>query len=188
MSARIARLPYADNSDGPDRVTWVNDHTILDPGSGYQVRFSPAALDAIQDEAYGVTLTFGPNIETGGILLGQIDDASQVIWVTSAIGPPPDSQRASSYIKLGIAGTAELLAAIERRSGGRSRFIGMWHTHPRSQPVESEIDSQAMAGLLADADHPVHRALLVVLGGSAEQWDAWLEGQADPAIYTRLCR
>lgn len=188
VSARIARLPYADNSDGPDWVTWVNDRTILDPGSGYQIRFSPAALDAMQDEAYGVRLTFGSDVETGGILLGQIDDASQVIWVTSAIGPPPDSQRASSYIKLGIAGTAEFLAAIERRSGGRSRFIGMWHTHPRAEPFQSEIDRQAMAGLLADADHPVHRALLVVLGGSAEQWDAWLEGQADPAIYTRVCR
>jgi ThiF family/Prokaryotic E2 family A/Prokaryotic homologs of the JAB domain len=188
MSARIARLPYADNSDCPDRVTWFNDHPILDPGSGYQIRFSPAALDAMQDEAYGVMLIFGPDVETGGILLGQIDDVSQVIWVTSAIGPPPDSQRASSHIKLGIAGTAELLAAIERRSGGRSRFIGMWHTHPCSAPFESQIDSQTMAGLLADADHPVHRALLVVLGGSAEQWGEWLEGQALPAIYTRLCR
>jgi hypothetical protein len=188
MSARIARLPYAANSNGPDWVTWMNDHAIPDPGSGYQIRFSPAALDAMQDEAYGVGLAFGPLVETGGILLGQIDDASQVIWVTSAIGPPPDSQRASSYIKLGTAGTAEFLAAIERRSGGRSRFVGMWHTHPRAAPVESEIDRQAMAGLLADPDHPVHRALLVVLGGSAGQWDAWLEGQADPAIYTRLCR
>jgi integrative and conjugative element protein (TIGR02256 family) len=187
MSARIARLPYADNSDGPDWVTWVNDHAILDPGSGYQIRFSPVALDAMQDEAYGVRLTFGPHVETGGILLGQIDDASQAIWVTSAIGPPPDSQRASSHIKLGIAGTAEFLAAVERRSGGRSRFIGMWHTHPRAEPFESEVDRQAMADLLADADHPVHRVLLVVLGGSAEHWDAWLEGQAYPAIYTRLC-
>lgn len=187
MSARIARLPYTDNSDGPDWVTWVNDHAILDSGSGYQIRFSLAALDAMQDEAYGVRLTFGPHVETGGILLGQIDDASQVIWVTSAIGPPPDSQRASSHIKLGIAGTAEFLAAIERHSGGRSHFIGMWHTHPRAEPFESDVDRQAMADLLADADHPAHRVLLVVLGGSAEQWDAWLEGQADPAIYTRLC-
>ena len=187
MSARIARLPYADNSGRPDWVTWMNDYAILDPESGYQIRFSPAALDVMQDEAYGVRLTFGPHVETGGILVGQIDDACQVIWVTSAIGPPPDSQRASSYIKLGIAGTAELLAAIERRSGGRNRFIGMWHTHPRAEPSESEIDHQAMADLLADTDHPVHRALLVVLGGSVDQWDAWLEGQADPAIYTRLC-
>jgi integrative and conjugative element protein (TIGR02256 family) len=188
MSARIARLPYAGSGNGSDQVTWVNDHAILDPGSGYQIRFSPPALDAMQDDAYGVRQALGPGIETGGILLGQMDDASQVIWVTSAIGPPPDSQRASSHIRLGTEGTAEFLAAVERSSGGRSHFIGMWHTHPGAEPSESETDRQAMAGLLADTGHPVHRALLVVLGGPAGQWDAWLEGQADPAIYTRLCR
>jgi integrative and conjugative element protein (TIGR02256 family) len=187
MSARIARLPYALNGSAHSRVTWDNDHAILDAESGYQVRLTPAALDVMQDEAYGVRLTHGPTVETGGMLLGRVDDASQVIWVTSATGPAPDSQRSRSYVRLGAAGAAEFLTAMESRGAGLNHFVGMWHTHPRELPYESSIDRQAMDSLLTDSKHPLVRVLLVVIGGTPDQWDAWLDGNAYPQFYTRLC-
>ncbi len=190
MSARIARLPYATGTvagmPARDRVTWVSDWTIDDAESGYQVRFAQAALDSMQDEVHGTSKSFGPDVETGGMLMGQIDDPSRVIWVTSATGPAPDSRQSSSYVSLGTDGAQEILTAIQRASKGRNRFIGMWHSHPRTPPYESETDHQAINGLLADPDHPQHRVLLVILGGGPAEWDAWVEGGGTPEFYIRF--
>ena len=89
MSARIARLPYPSGPPTGEYITWAKDHTQLDVESGYEVRFTPSALDNMQDEAYGTSKTCGADVETGGILLGLVDDPSRVIWVTSATGPTP---------------------------------------------------------------------------------------------------
>jgi integrative and conjugative element protein (TIGR02256 family) len=150
------------------------------------VRFAQAALDCMQDEAYGTRNSSGSDVETGGMLLGQIDDPSRVIWVTSATGPSPDSRQSSSYVSLGTSGARELVTAIQRNSKGRIRFIGMWHTHPHTLPYESQTDQQAMDGLLTNTEHPLYRALLVTLGAEPAEWEAWLEGSGTPAIYTRF--
>ncbi len=192
MSARIARLPYTAgvlaSSPARDRVAWMSDWTIDDAESGYQVRFEQAALDCMQDEAHGTSKSFGPDVETGGLLMGQIDDASRVIWVTSATGPSPDSRRSSSYVRLGTDGAQDILTALQRTSMGRNRFVGMWHTHPRMLPYESRLDQQAIEGLLTDSAHPQHRALLVIIGGEPVEWDAWVDGRGTPDFYTRFGR
>jgi integrative and conjugative element protein (TIGR02256 family) len=186
MSARIARLPYADGPGTGEYVTWADDHTKVDTESGYEIRFAPSALDSMQDEAYGTRKTHGPGVETGGILLGLIDDPSRVIWVTSATGPTPGSQQSNSHVSIATKGTRELIDAMEDNSSGRIRFIGMWHTHPGAPPYESPTDQQAIHDLLTNTSHPLHRALLVIIGGEQERWDAWLEGNSTPDIYTRF--
>jgi len=186
MSARIARLPYASGPFTGENVTWSNDHTQVDGESGYEVRFAPSALDSMQDEAFGTSKTLGPDVETGGILLGLADDPSRVIWVTSATGPTPGSQQSHSYVKIASEGARELIAAVEDNSSGRIRFIGMWHSHPHSRPQQSPIDERAMHELLTSTSHPLHRTLLVIVGGEGDKWDSWLEGKGMPAIYTRF--
>jgi integrative and conjugative element protein (TIGR02256 family) len=186
MSARIARLPYASGPCTGEYVTWADDHTEVDAESGYEIRFAPSVLDSMQDEAYGTSRTRGPDVETGGILLGLIDDPSRVIWVTSATGPTPGSQQSNSQVSIATKGTRELITAMEDKSSGRIRFVGMWHTHPRALPYESPTDQQAMHDLLTNTSHSLHRALLVIVGGEQESWDAWLEGNSTPVIYTRF--
>ena len=186
MSARIARLPYASGPCTGEYVTWAEDHTELDAESGYEIRFAPSALDSMQDEAFGTSRTRGPDVETGGILLGLIDDPCRVIWVTSATGPTPGSQQSNSRVSIATKGTRELITAMEDKSSGRIRFIGMWHTHPGALPYESPTDQQAIHDLLTNTSHPLHRALLVIVGGEQERWDAWLEGNSTPLIYTRF--
>jgi integrative and conjugative element protein (TIGR02256 family) len=186
MSARIARLPYASGPCAGEYVTWFNDHTEVDAESGYEIRFAPSALDSMQDEAYGTRNTLGADVETGGILLGLIDDPSRVIWVTSATGPTPGSEQSNSHVSIATIGVRELITAVENKSSGQIRFIGMWHTHPRALPYESPTDQQAMHDLLTNTSHPLYRALLIIVGGEQERWDAWLEGNSTPVIYTRF--
>jgi integrative and conjugative element protein (TIGR02256 family) len=182
------RIEQAHASGAPtgEYVTWVGDHIEIDAESGYEVRFAPSALDSMQDEAFGTSKTHGADIETGGILLGLVDDPSRVIWVTSASGPTPGSQQSHSYVKIAAEGVRELISTVEDNSSGRIRFIGMWHTHPHSRPFQSTTDEQAIHELLTNTSHPLHRTLLGIVGGEGEKWDAWLEGNGTPAIYTRF--
>jgi integrative and conjugative element protein (TIGR02256 family) len=188
MSARIARLPYPSGPPTRNYMPWAEDHTQLDAESGYEVRFAPSALNNMQDEAYGTSKTLGTDVETGGILLGLVDDPSRVIWVTSATGPAPGSQQSHSYVRIAAEGVRELITAVEDQSSGQIRFLGMWHTHPHGQPSQSPTDEQAMQELLTNTSHPLLRTLLVIVGGEGEKWDAWLEGDGIPAIYTRFAR
>lgn len=188
MSARIARLSRPGEPPTGEYMTWAEDYTQLDPESGYEVRFAPSALDNMQDEAYGTSRALGADVETGGILLGLVDDPSRVIWVTSATGPTPGSQQSHSHVKIAAEGVRELITAVEDQSSGRIRFLGMWHTHPHGRPSQSPTDEQTMHELLTNASHPLLRTLLVIVGGEGEKWNAWLEGKGMPVVYTRFAR
>ncbi|HEY3011679.1 MAG TPA: hypothetical protein VGJ36_02945 [Gemmatimonadales bacterium] len=47
--------------------------------------------------------------------------------------------------------------------------------HPDGGARESEIDRKAMADLVGAGGHATYQARLMILGGSSDQWSAWLE-------------
>lgn len=91
------------------------------------------------------------------MLLGRIDDACRVIWITAATSPTADSERAQHYFRHGLAGVGGIIAGRDAKSRGRERFVGIWHTHPFIEPVPSRRDLAAMDTLLVpvpDAPYP----------------------------------
>jgi integrative and conjugative element protein (TIGR02256 family) len=133
--------------------------------------------------------------ETGGLLLGQIDDASRVIWVSFApTPPPPDSEHRPDAFVHGVEGVADRIDRYQRASAGTVGFVGMWHTHPGGLAAPSPTDLQGMGRLLSPAGRAPRRALLMILGGcvgrwspdSRSRWSAWLGGSGDPAVHAEL--
>jgi integrative and conjugative element protein (TIGR02256 family) len=186
-SIYVARLPAAAGSaPGQEFLEWQNDITIDDRRNGYQIRFWPAALESIRAEALSTDRLEGYLVETGGILLGRIDDACRVIWVTAAEGPPPDSKRGQHYFRHGLEGVAELISTRVVFSGGREGFIGMWHTHPAMSPEPSDTDLTAMSELLVPGPGAPSRGVLAVFGGRPGPWKSWLNGEGSPNVYARL--
>ena len=110
--------------------------------------------------------------------------------MTSATGPTLARSLAASNLNNNVSiatkGARELISAVENKSSGRIRFIGMWHTHPRALPSKSPTGKQAMHDLGTNTSHPLHRALLVIAGSEQENWDSWLESSGIPVIYTRF--
>jgi integrative and conjugative element protein (TIGR02256 family) len=166
-------------------LEWQNDLTVDDASTGYQIRLCPAALEQIRSESLTTTLIMGDLVETGGMLLGRIDDACRVIWVTAASGPPPDSERAH-YFRHGLAGVAEFIAAHRAATRGRQVFVGMWHTHPAMSPAPSATDLTAVENLLVPGPDPAPRGVLAVFGGRPALWRDWLHGASKPNVYARL--
>ncbi|MGI8448856.1 MAG: ThiF family adenylyltransferase [Streptosporangiaceae bacterium] len=165
---------------------WPNDHVCKDADSGYEIRIAQPALARIRAEVRRGARLRGANIETGGLLLGQVDDACRCIWIDDVSGPPPDSLLSAVHFDHGIEGVAELIAYYRERTGKLTTFVGMWHSHPYGEAEPSATDKAAMAALVTPVADGPRRALVVIVGGNDRNWPAWLDGAQAPDIYARF--
>ncbi|WP_405014090.1 ThiF family adenylyltransferase [Kitasatospora sp. NBC_01539] len=187
MTALIVRTPSLDPTAPPARTcwfTWPDDTVLTDSVTGYQVRLSPAATTEMHTEARRGARLRGPRVETGGTLLGAIDDAARIIWVDEATGPPPDSLLSEAHFQHGTKGVGHHLEARRIATAGITRFLGMWHTHPYGPAQPSPTDEAGMRHLVLPTDNAPPRALILIAGG--DTWDNWIRGTGQPRWYTRL--
>ncbi|MEU1371127.1 ThiF family adenylyltransferase [Streptomyces sp. NPDC005803] len=189
MATLIIRMPTGPTHPqpaGPCWLTWTNDTVIPDKATGYEVRLNPRALAEMRAEARRGARVRGPQIETGGTLLGAVDDSTGVISVDEATGPPPDSLLTEAYFQHGLSGVSDHLATRRTATGGISRFLGMWHTHPHSLALPSATDRAAMTRLTLPLHHAPSRALVLIAGGTTDTWNKWLTTTATPDLYAHL--
>ena len=186
----FARLPGDRDRPAHVYLDWPNDITADDERSGYQIRIRPQAMANMRAETSMTARLHPLSWETGGILLGYFDDACRVVWVTAAADPSTDSERGEHFFRHGTGGVAARISAYRERTGGRARFVGMWHTHPGLSAQASLIDDQAMENLLVPmaATRIPRRAVRLILGGDDHRWACWLQGIGQPEIGFQLFR
>ncbi len=81
-------------------------------------------------------------IETGGVLLGNVN--SEGIIVTKAIDAGPNAIHENFYFKADN-NYVEMMIDIEyANSKGKVTYIGEWHSHPQVTPEPSEIDLNSL--------------------------------------------
>lgn len=157
----------AADQDGTRQVRLVFSPARRMPGGepDAEVRLTPAAEAAMTGWIARSARELGPTTETGGLLFGERDSASGVIWIDEVIGPPPDSRCSPEEFVCGTEGVDRYRAEKEQRGRGSLRYLGVWHTHPTQDPMVSARDLQEGSRLLLDAaSSPVARALLVIVG------------------------
>jgi proteasome lid subunit RPN8/RPN11 len=149
MAAWVVRLGTDLNAAAlpPVRLGWRNDLVVLDEQTGYEVRLAADVMDELRQQCLDITRGERPHAETGGVLLGEIDDACRVVWVRRTLPPPEDSMASSDFFLQGIAGIEELIDRNQESGGAATRFIGLWHSHPNGHTAPSDIDEDAMAAL-----------------------------------------
>lgn len=172
---------------GTSRVSWPADTVQADESGEFEVRVSGEALTEARAEVRRGARVRGPEIETGGMLLGAFDDATGIVYVDRVAGPPPDSYLSATYFHHGVEGTQERVSAEVERTASTSGFVGFWHTHPSGRAYPSRTDEQGMAAIVAP-DGTTRRALMMILGGDGAHWDAWRDGDAGarPDVYLRV--
>lgn len=139
-------------------------YRILDPYAGYEVRISNSAWNEILAWIQRSSRLHSESVETGGLLFGERNDACKVIWVDEVLGPPPDSKGSADGFICGVEGIVEANNEKRTRTRGSVQFIGMWHTHPNSIPIPSEIDINSMHQLTSSTDPPTPNLLLLIVG------------------------
>ena len=184
--ASAVRIDADGAARGTSRTQWGPGISAVEDNLGYEVRLSPAAVTEMRTEARRGARVRGPLVETGGMLLGAVDDATGVIYVDRVTGPPPDSYLSASYFQHGTDGIKEAVAARLAGSRAMTGFVGYWHTHPEGAAAPSLTDREGMASVVAP-DGRRQRALMVILGGPPGQWDRWVAGEEPgPAVFARL--
>jgi integrative and conjugative element protein (TIGR02256 family) len=165
----------------------VRPDTITET-AGYTVRIAPNVIHEWRAETRLMARLREPDVETGGVLLGEIDDACRVIWVSMATGPPPDSHASATAFVCGVEGVDDLVAHHDQRTRGAVRFLGLWHTHPYGAAAPSHMDQRGMTELLVPVAKAPRRALLVILGGPGD-WEPWRDGHGEdlPDHFLQVC-
>ncbi len=150
MTSRIVDLGKVE----PQIEVIHNYHVLLSPGAKRTIR-SEIALNARTGSA---------DDETGGLLLGEIDDALATICLDAATGAPPDSMKSPERFVCGVEGTERRSKYQARQSGGSTKFVGVWHTHPVSMPEPSDVDLGAMAEILHIQERTPRHVVMLIVG------------------------
>lgn len=100
-----------------------------------------------------------PDSETGGVLMGYLDDG--VLYVEKASEAGPKAVHEDLYFQAD-ANYIDLFLDMEyANSNGKYRYLGEWHTHPQVVPEPSPKDLNSLDEISATADEFV---ILLIIG------------------------
>lgn len=80
--------------------------------------------------------------ETGGILLGCIDDSRSIIYLFDTLLAPRDSEEAPTFFERGKDGLLDAFNKYREITAGQISYLGEWHSHPKhssAQPSEQDL-------------------------------------------------
>lgn len=140
---------------------------LLDERNGYEVRVRYEVWHEIKKHISENNEDRGEEIETGGVLFGEINEALDLVWVTDVIGPPPDSEFSEAEFICGTEGVEEINQDKQSLSQGSIAFVGMWHTHTHSAPTPSTRDEEGIRRLFRFTSPTPSESLLLIVGHSA---------------------
>jgi integrative and conjugative element protein (TIGR02256 family) len=104
-----------------------------------------------------------PDAETGGVLIGYVDDARCAV-VLRATGPGPNAERSEVLFSRDV---PYIQAEIERAAcelGERGCYIGEWHSHLKATPSPSATDIDSLFGI-ASAPNYLTRCPVMIIAG-----------------------
>jgi hypothetical protein len=129
-----------------------------------RVLVSPKALCQVRGYIRQNARIRSSRVETGGLLWGHWDQASRLLSILDASGPPPDSEHRADHFLCGTKGTAEEHVARMKGTYDLAGFVGLWHTHPGSAARQSGEDLLGMAGVVAGIGQNRRRAAMLIFG------------------------
>ena len=144
---------------------------LKDDIQDFRVKISPFAHKQILSFIKRAARKRGSKKETGGILLGQLDDFLKVAWIDHILDAPPDSEFSESQFLCGIRGVNETIAKLKETTRGALGYLGTWHTHPISKGEPSTTDFSAACSLLHETEKPRRNIVLLIVGFASQKPD-----------------
>jgi len=105
-----------------------------------------------------------PN-ETGGVILGYVDQKRKAIHVVDVLSAPTDSVASQAGFTRGAAGVREAIERAAALTANIVGYLGEWHSHPRhSSAAPSATDADLLAYLAEMLAMDGVPALMVIVG------------------------
>lgn len=109
--------------------------------------------------------------ETGGVLVGYIDQMAKTIFVVNALSAPADSVESAGSFTRGVDGLRDSITQMGRRTGGIVGYVGEWHSHPDRISTKPSVDDirqlTFVAAFLREDGDP---AVMLVVGEDDERF------------------
>jgi integrative and conjugative element protein (TIGR02256 family) len=126
--------------------------------------------DRLRDKVRTIRTANLPN-ETGGVLIGYIDQKLQTIFVVDVLAAPVDSVAEPSGFTRGTHGLKVQIQTAQTRTAQIVSYIGEWHSHP---PRTSSQPSCQDIALLMDLTETMQRdglpVVMLIVGEDNETW------------------
>jgi integrative and conjugative element protein (TIGR02256 family) len=107
--------------------------------------------------------------ETGGVIIGYIDQKLQNIYVVEMLNAPPDSDADQSGFTRGVANLKTELEEVRRRTAYMVDYIGEWHSHPPFiSAYPSGIDRLLIQELAETLKLDGQPAVMIIVGMNGE--------------------
>lgn len=122
----------------------------------------------IQQKLCTIRLSHLPS-ETGGVVLGYIDQKLKSIYVVDVLSAPPDSEADRTGFTRGVEGLAANLNEVTRRTANIVRYIGEWHSHPAfASAYPSSLDRALIEKLSNTLSLDGEPALMIIVGSAGD--------------------
>lgn len=110
-------------------------------------------------------------LESGGVLMGE--RLSSECWrIDHIIGPGPGARHERYRFTPDPAWQHERIAERFLATGGRSTYLGDWHSHPGACHGRlSYVDRGAARAILRSPDSQCDRVLMAIVWGRPDDWD-----------------
>ncbi|HUC81914.1 MAG TPA: Mov34/MPN/PAD-1 family protein [Flavisolibacter sp.] len=120
----------------------------------HNLKFSEQALNLFASQ-----ITEFGTIETGGILMGYLEEG--ILHVEKASEPGPNAIHDPVYFRAD-ANYIDMFIDMEfANSGGKNYYLGEWHTHPQVEPEPSDVDYNSLYEIANSAEE---FAILLIVG------------------------
>lgn len=176
MIARQVRL-LRDKSAAYIRV-WIGDFETGALSASKITSYEPArfncgdwcvVMDRGVNEKLGAIRMDRLPKETGGVILGYIDQKLKHIYVVDVLNAPPDSDADLTGFTRGVEGLKAALSEVARRTANIVGYIGEWHSHPEFfSACPSSIDDALIKELADILEQDGQPALMIIVGRTGE--------------------
>lgn len=104
-------------------------------------------------------------VETGGVILGYVDQKRKAIHVVDVLPAPTDSAESPAEFVRGATGLREAIESAASKTANIVGYIGEWHSHPRhSSATPSTTDAKLLAHLATTLAMDGLPGLMVIVG------------------------
>ena len=106
--------------------------------------------------------------EVGGLVAGYLNDEAAV--VTEMVGPGPLAKHQHDTFLPDRAYQTERMHSLFRASGGRTVYLGDWHTHPEGPSILSPLDKKTMRVIANSPEANCTNPLMILLSSDGADW------------------
>ncbi|MEA2379142.1 MAG: hypothetical protein QOD13_3049 [Thermoleophilaceae bacterium] len=109
--------------------------------------------------------------ETGGVLLGYAEQDGDDVVVLDVLGPGPNAKHDRARFEPDGRWQAERVAERYEASGRVVAYLGDWHSHPKSPPIPSKLDTRTARRIAREKAARASEPLMLILGRrSPDEW------------------